>query len=550
MNSNTQVKSPLEMAYHWEQETPKKVFLRQAQDGEWLEYTWVEVMDAVRRLCSFIVSKNYEPGSRIGIWSANSKDWVITDLAIMLSGHISVPIYPGQDIKSANYILQHSETQLLFVGVFDMAEQFAKVETQRIETVAMHGASVDCATSITDILANNSTYPPYTESPVPNHEDTFTIIYTSGTTGNPKGVMHKHITPGYVVPNIAKAFEMLDGDTKLFSFLPMAHAAERILIELGSLYCNASISLSGGLETFAEEMRSVQPSFFFAVPRLWIKFKEGVDAKIPPEHQASLSAEQKKAIATQLGLGSANYILTGSAPCPVDVQDWFTDKGIILRDGYGMTENFIHGIAWTKDDAPKSGCVGQPMNDDVEFKLSDEGEIMFHSKGLMKGYYKEPEKTAEVLVDGWYKTGDSGRIDEDGDLWVTGRISETFKTSKGKFVVPTKIEKRLGGINQLAQYCVVGHGLTAPILLATLSESGQLLDHDVLKEQLRNELNQVNETLNPWECLGGIVVVPEWTIENGLLTPTMKLRRQAIEARHLASVQIERLSEEPIQLNV
>jgi len=529
MPQTSTVKSPLEMMYRWESETPDLVFLRQAENSQWHEYSWRQVTRQIRRLATFIISKSYKPGSRIAIWSANSKDWVIADLAIMLSGHISVPIYPGQDTKSANYILQHSQVEMLFIGAFDAAAQFANIETGSIETVAMMGASVECGASVSEICADDSAYEPYTESPIPEHEDTFTIIYTSGTTGNPKGVMHKHSTPGHVIPGIADAFDLEAPDSRLFSFLPMAHAAERILIELGGLYCNASISFSAGLETFAEEIRSVQPTFFFAVPRLWIKFKESVDANIPPAHQAMLSDEQKQGIAMQLGLAKAKYILTGSAPCPIDVQDWFADKGVVLRDGYGMTENFIHGIAWTKSDTPKSGCVGQPMTEEVEVRLSDVGEIEFRSKGLMKGYYKEPEKTAEVLVDGWYKTGDSGRIDGDGDLWVTGRISETFKTSKGKFVVPSNIESKLGSISQLAQYCVVGHGMTAPILLATLSESGQASDRESLAEELGHALSEVNDALNPWEKISNIIVTPEWTIENSLLTPTMKLKRNAIQ---------------------
>lgn len=523
---NQSVKSPLEMFYQWERDTPNKVFLRQASKLEWQEFTWREVADQVRRVAAFIISKDYEPGSRIAIWSANSRDWVIADLAIMLSGHISVPIYPGQDTDSANYILEHSEAKLMFLGAFDAASRFESVNTKTIEIVGMLGCELECQTSLDTIVAE---YEPYEQSPIPNHEDIFTIIYTSGTTGNPKGVMHKHCTPGHVLPSITDAFEMNADDCRLFSFLPMAHAAERILIELGSLYCNSSISLSEGLETFADEIRSVQPTFFFAVPRLWIKFKEGVDAKIPPEHQALLSEEQKQGIAVQLGFGNAKFIITGAAPCPIDVQDWFADKGIVLRDGYGMTENFIHGVAWTKDDSPKLGCVGQPMTKDIEVKLSSEGEIEFRSKGLMKGYYKEPEKTAEVLVDGWYKTGDSGRIDEDGDLWVTGRISETFKTSKGKFVVPSKIESLLGGLNQLAQYCVVGHGLTAPLLLATLSESGKKQDINALESELIEAFAVINSRLNSWERLAQLIVVPEWTIDNGLLTPTLKIKRKAIE---------------------
>ncbi|MDH5620407.1 MAG: AMP-binding protein, partial [Gammaproteobacteria bacterium] len=469
------VKTPLEMFYRWEQETPDKVYLRQPSNLEWRDYTWREVADQVRRIAAFLISKNYAPGSRIAVWSANSKDWPIVDLAIMLSGHISVPVYPGQDIESANYIFNHSECRLAFLGAFDLSARADEALADGMETVAMLGCSIECGQSVDTIVRE---FEPYDESPVPDLEDIFTIIYTSGTTGNPKGVMHMHQTPGHVVPGLAKSFRMVGQENRLFSFLPMSHAAERIIVELISLYTNASLSFSEGLETFADEVRSVQPTFFFAVPRLWVKFKQGVDAKVPAE--AQLNDEQKAGIARQLGLGEARCIITGSAPCPRDVQDWFLSMGIALRDGYGMTENFVHGCAWIKNDQPISGCVGQPMDESIQVRISDEGEIQFKSKGLMKGYYLEPEKTAEVFQDGWYCSGDSGKFDEDGNLWVTGRISEVFKTSKGKFVVPTRVEDFFGRCAHLGQFCVMGHGFDKPVLLATLSENSATLDEEML----------------------------------------------------------------------
>jgi long-chain acyl-CoA synthetase len=519
------VKSPLEMFYQWETQTPDKVYLRQPTQLQWQEYTWREVADQVRRIASFLKSKDYPVGSRIAIWSSNSKDWPIVDLAIMLSGHISVPIYPGQDTGSANYILNHSEARLVFAGDFDQAAHVQDALTDGMETVAMLGCSFECDTSL-EAIANE--YPPYPDSPIPNPEDVFTIIYTSGTTGNPKGVMHMHQTPGYVVPGLTDAFRMSEGDTRLFSFLPMSHAAERIIVGMSSLYKNASISFSEGLATFGDEIRSVQPTFFFAVPRLWVKFKEGIDAAIPPAAQTNLSDEQKAAIATQLGLGEAKFIITGSAPCPTDVQDWFLDKGIALRDAYGMTENFIHGVGWLHNDQPVSGCVGRPMDDSVQVRLSDTGEIQFKSKGLMKGYYLNDEKTAEVFDDGWYCTGDSGKFDEEGNLWVTGRLSEVFKTSKGKFIVPMHLEDLFGRSPLLAQFCVMGHGYDQPILMTTLSETGAALDTAEVKSQLEALLDEINAEVPPYERVGQIYATAEWTIENALLTPTMKLKRNQI----------------------
>lgn len=531
---SSKVKSPLEMFYHWEQETPDKVFLRQPKKLEWSEFTWRDVASRVRRVASFLQAKDYPAGSRIGIWSSNSMDWPIVDLAIMLAGHISVPVYPGQDTGSANYIFNHSEAKLVFVGDFDQWAKVSDALVEGMETVAMLGCKIDTDTSLEAIYSD---YEPYIESPIPNPEDVFTIIYTSGTTGNPKGVMHMHQTPGHVVPGLVKSFRMEEDVNDFFSFLPLSHAAERIVVEMCSLYANASVSFSEGLETFGDEIRSVQPTLFFAVPRLWVKFKQGIDAKIPPAAQANLNAEQKAGIAQALGLSRARFIITGSAPCPRDIQDWFLDMGIALRDGYGMTENFIHGIAWGKDDRPISGCVGQPMDDTVQVRLSDAGEIQFKSKGLMKGYYLNPEKTEEVFDDGWYCTGDSGKIDEDGNFWVTGRISEVFKISKGKFIVPTRLENLFGRDPNLGQFCVLGHGLDQPVILVTLSETGASKDRSELQAELESLLDEINAELPAHERLGQVFICDEWTIENALLTPTMKLKRKQIEDTYRQAIE-------------
>lgn len=528
------VKTPLEMFYHWEQTTPDKVYLRQAVDGGWEELTWADTADRVRRLASYLRSKPWPAGSRVSIWSANSKDWIISDLAIMLAGHVSVPLYPGQDPDSARYVLEHSDCQLILCGQFDQSASADAAIPSHIERVALHGCSIATTTSLAEICTNQARFE---ESPLPDLDALFTIIYTSGTTGRPKGVMHLHGTPGHVVPEMAENFSMNEPDSRLFSFLPLAHAAERIVVDMCSIYTGSSVSFSAGQETFAAEIREVQPTFFFAVPRLWIKFKEAIDAKVPAAVQAGFDDAKKLEIATMLGFGSARCILTGSAPCPRDVQQWFFDMNIILRDGYGMTENFIQGCAWLHTDAPILGSVGKPMTNGVEVRISDAGEIQFKSAGVMAGYYLNPEKTAEVLVDGWYCTGDSGRFDEDGNLYVTGRISEVFKTTKGKFIVPAKIEGLFARSPLLAQFCLFGHGRNQPLLMTTLSELGREQSAQQLKTELAALLDEINQELAGHERVEQIFVTPEWTIDNALLTPTLKIKCHQIEERFTTGIE-------------
>ena len=529
------IKTPLEMLYHWERETPQSVFLRQPKALQWTEYTWAQVGDAVRRVAAFLRAKNYPAGSRIALWSANSKDFVIVDLAIMMAGHISVPLYPGQDVASARYILEHSEAKLCFVGALDNTALVAGGIPAGVERVGMLGCVFPVETTLDEILAS---YAALQDSPIPDPESLFTLVYTSGTTGNPKGVMLVHATPGRVVPELAATARQTPGDCRLFSFLPMAHIAERTVIEMVALYMGGTISFSEGLATFGEELRSVQPTFFFSVPRLWIKFKEGIDAKVPPAAQKSLPEAHKAGIRQMLGLSNARFILTGSAPCPREVQQAFIDLGIWVRDGYGMTENCIHGCGWIQDEPPVAGCVGKGISPSVKIRLGEDNEVQFSSPALMKGYYKEPEKTAEVLVDGWYRTGDTGRFDEDGNLWLTGRLSEVFKTSKGKFIKPGSLEDPLGGCAQLAQVCVFGHGLDQPVALASLSELGKSLEREVLKKALVSHLDTVNAQLPNHERIKQIFVTrDEWTVGNRLLTPTMKLKRKTVEDQYRSWVQ-------------
>ena len=529
------IKTPLEMFYHWESVAADQVFLRQPKELQWTEFTWAQLADRARRLATYITAQGYEPGSRISIFAKNCADWIAVDFAIMLSGHVSVPLYPGQDAPSSRYILEHSESRMIFLGQFDIASQADEVLPADIKRVGILGCGCDVATDIDVIVAIHE---PMAESPVPDTEALMTILYTSGTTGNPKGVMHVHGTPGRILPRMQKDWKIGGGPERerLMSYLPLSHAAERCIVEMNALYCNGIISFSEGLETFAAELRDVEPTFFFSVPRLWVKFKAAIDAKIPPEVQAGFGEEQKEQVRKQLGLNQARMILTGSAPCPRDVQNWFIDMGVVLREGYSMTENFCDGTFWLSDERPQAGCVGVPLNG-VQIKITDDEEVCFKSDGLMTGYYKNPEKTAEALVDGWYHTGDTGKVDDNGNLWITGRISEVFKTTKGKFIQPIKLEDDFGSLIELEQVCVCGHGLDQPILLATLSELGKALSSEDLAASLEASLERINSTHAAYERVNHIVITPEWTIMNGLLTPTMKLKRKSIIAHF--NVQID-----------
>jgi long-chain acyl-CoA synthetase len=530
LNRTTEMKTPLEMFYLREKENANDIFLRQSIEGGWRDYTWKEVAERVRRLAAYFYSLNFEPETRIAIFAKNCADWVICDFAIMLSGHISVPLYPGQDRDSAKYILNHSDCRLAILGEFDISRHSAEILNPDVITLGIHGCAVD--TTIT-LDAIQESYPAFEAEPLPDPERIFTILYTSGTTGNPKGVMHRHGTPGSSIPRMQKDVMNveIDGRHRFFSYLPMSHAMERAVVEMNALYCNGVVSFSAGMDRFFDELRDVRPTFFASVPRLWVKFKELVDSKLALDADALRAPKAAEKARQFLGLDAALRTLTGSAPCPPDVHNWFADIGLALREGYSMTENFCDGCFWSEPARPIPGCVGRPVTG-VELRICDEDqEICFRSDALMSGYYLEEEKSSTVLVDGWYHTGDAGRIDEHGRLWVTGRISETFKTSKGKFIQPVELEKKLMASGLWQQICVFGHGFNQPMAFAYPSDKARGLLASEYEAEVAGFLEQMNSELPPHERVSRVLATPdEWTIQNGLLTPTLKMKRKTIQA--------------------
>lgn len=523
--------TPLEMLYHWEQAAPDRVYLRQPVKRQWRELTWGEFADRVRRLATFIHKQNYPAGTRIALYGNNCSDWVVVDLAIMLSGHISVPLYPGQAPESISYVLEHSDAQLMFEGDSDRPGLPEDSLPPGILRVGIDECTEEVDHSLEDILAREL---PWDESPCSDLDTIFTIMYTSGTTGNPKGVQHSYSSLTFVMTRMTQPFGYGEKD-RFVSYLPLAHAAERIAVEMQSLYCGASVSFTESLDTFVEDLRAIKPTMFFSVPRLWLKFKEGVESRLSPRVTRLLlkipgiAEWTKRKIQRQLGLECVRIFITGSAPTPPEVKSWFARLGMPLRDGYGMTENLIYGTISIEDPVP--GSVGRPFADN-ELKIADNGEVLFKSRATMKGYYLEPEKTAEVLKDGYLHTGDTGYIDKKGNLYLTGRLSETFKTTKGKFVKPTTLENLFGAINPIGQVCAMGHGLDQPVILATLSQRYRGMKRSEIDTLLLTQMKEINKALQSHERVNQIFICNnEWSVDDQLVTPTLKVRRKTLENR-------------------
>lgn len=541
MNDTMDYSTPIHALRHWVRVQGGRTYLTQPlADGGVLSLSWEDVYDQARRTAAYLVSLELSPRSNIVLTGKNTAHWIIADLAIWMAGHVSVPIYPTLSADATTFILDHCGASLIFIGRLDGEgdswNQVRDILPPGLPQVRLPEAP---ATAGEPWDAIQSRFPPLDEIDLRDPEELATIVYTSGTTGRPKGVMH--CFRSLMAPcRCAAELWLPSPRDRMLSYLPLAHIAERVAVEITSLIFGFQLFFNRSLESFPEDLKRARPTRFFTVPRLWTKFYQAVNAKLPPAKQRLLFAlpivgkRVKRRILEQLGLDATEVALTGAAPMPADLLAWYRSLGLEILDVFGMTENAATSHA-SRPGQVRPGFVGVPLPG-VECRIDDNGEVLVKSPGQMLGYYRMPEETRRLITDdGFFRTGDRGEVTEGGYLKITGRVKELFKTSKGKYVAPVPIENQLAAHPAIEASCVTGPGQPQPFALAVLSPGSDVPgSREQLETELDELLQQVNRSLEEHERLDYIVLVKDpWTIESGALTPTMKLRRDVIEARCL-----------------
>lgn len=510
------------------------IYLRQPRDGHWHEFSWGKVMRMARQVASFLENQGLKKGDRISIYSKNCAEWFITDFGITLAGMVNVPLFANQHPDSIHYILEHADVKLVFVGKLDQHLQARANLPKDTKTVSFdYHYDIQTDYHWQDILSET----PLQNIVMPEDDDTYTIIYTSGTSGKPKGALydHAHIANYLeVFPRDIKRFSELDHQ-HFVSYLPLAHVYERTAVQLASLSISSDVSFVESLEKFAENLREIEPTIFTAVPRIWGVFQQKIEAKLPPAKMNVLlkipliSGIIKKKIRNQLGLTRCYSCASGASALPESIIEFFEKIGILIQEGYGQTENLAYATL-SKRDERKSGYVGKARLE-VELKIGDKGELLTKSNCLMQCYYNNREATDETFEDGWLKTGDIAEIDNEGNVKILGRLSETFKNQKGEFITPGPIEKSFSANGLVEQLCLIGNGLPSNIMVVSLTEEANKKDKDAVRNSLQATLKQVNSSLTTYEKISHVVITNKsWTPENGILTPTLKVKRRVIES--------------------
>lgn len=523
---------PLSKLYHWEKETPGKLLFHQPLPGTILTYTYSQAVNEMRIVASALASLNLPPRSRVAILSKNCAHWMMADFAIWMAGHVSVPLYPTLSAHGIRQILDHSGAKVIFVGKLD--DYPSQKDAISIQKICFDQYGINDGLTWTSILAK---YKPLETTAVWDRHEMATIKYTSGTTGIPKGVM---ISMHAIDNALSHAFPIMKTgqNERFFSYLPLSHIAERMLVEHGTIYNGASVYFSESLDKFAGNLAHAQPTVFLAVPRIWARFREKILEKIPQKRLNTLlsiplvSSLIKRTIRKNLGLSKCNWAITGASPISVELLEWYQKLGITIREVYGMTEN----LAWATSNVVqlKFGTIGVPWKN-VELRLTAEGEIQTKSDSTMIGYYMSPDLTKEVFTDdGFLRSGDIGVVDAEGFITITGRIKDQFKTDKGKYIAPLPIELKLSSNPDIDQVCVVGMGVPQPIALVVLSAFGKSKSKEEITASLSKSLEDLNPELENYERLNAAVIMNgDWTIENGLLTPSLKVKRNEVEKIHL-----------------
>jgi len=534
----------LDHIYDHEKNQAGRIYLTQPVGaGQVVDYTWAQVMDQSRRMAAHLQGRGFAPGARIAMLSKNCAHFVMAEIAIWMAGYTTVAIFPTETAETVRYVLEHSEASLLFVGKLDTWEHQKRGVPAHLPCIAFPLAPEHHGFETWDEIVARTA--PLQGQPRRAADDLAWLMYTSGSTGTPKGVMHTFASVTGAATGIAEDLTRrlgTDLERRVLSYLPLAHSFERSWIEAASLIDGRTrVYFAEALDTFLEDLRRARPTLFISVPRLWLKFQQGVFAKMPPAKLERLlkipilGRIVAKKVRAGLGLDAVVMAGSGSAPIPPDLIAWYRRIGLPLYEGYGMTEDNSYSFTSNESfNAP--GYVGVAMPG-VQVRISPEGEILIKSPGQMKGYYKRPDLDAECFTeDGFFRTGDLGELNADGMLKLTGRAKELFKTAKGKYIAPAPIENAINA-NPLVELSMVsGVGFPAAYAIVVLSETIRPRQSEPavraeVESELARVLDEVNRGLPDYSQLRMIVVAGEaWSIDNGCLTPTMKIKRARIES--------------------
>lgn len=515
---------------------PDDIFLVDRKDGKDIEYSFKDVQGTVEAVAKSLVSLFDGTGTKISILSKNRVHWTMCDLGVLRSGNILAPVFATMPPATFRYAMDFADIQMLFVGEAGNWENVKDEIPSCVRIVALPGTELaEADYTFDEFLALGA------ETPLPAHpqpEAPCTIVFTSGTTGMPKGVLHSLKTINAAV----SAINTFAGpQTRFLSYLPLAHLGDRAAVVFHAAKVGGRLTFNGGVDTFSADMTAAAPTFLMGVPRIWEKLLQGVLLKTGIDAdtlKAKLTEEGGEQLAQQvragLGLQNANFLLAATAPTSNSIKEWYAHLGMPLHDVYGQTELFP--ITCSPGAPDGSAGVGAACTG-YEVKIIDSGEIVCTGPSRALGYYNNPEKTAETFVDGWVHTGDKGSFDKNEYLHITGRVQDTFKTAKGKYVAPVPIEDAFSRSASVEQLCLYGFGLTQPIMICNLSETAPT-QRQTLEEELTAFTMDVNKKLEPHERIGGIIICEKpWSAEDGILTHTLKVQRARVEERFKAEIE-------------
>ncbi|MCC4212413.1 AMP-dependent synthetase/ligase [Leeuwenhoekiella parthenopeia] len=578
-----EIKRLFDFPYHQLEQYNLKEALVTKYNGEWKAISSQEYVDQANAVSRGLLKLGVKPNDKIAVISTNNRtEWNVMDIGILQLGAQNVPIYPTISEEEYEYVLNHSESVYCFVSDQEVLDKVNAIkanvpslkEVFSFDTIAgcknwkeVHEADTSTQAEVEKIKASVK------------EDDLATLIYTSGTTGKPKGVMLSHKNVASNTINSATRFPINPGQSIALSFLPVCHIYERMLMYLYQ-YAGVSIYFAESLETISENLKEVKPQVITAVPRLLEKVYDKIIAKgadltgvkkklffwavevglqYEPYGQNGWWYEQKLALARKLIFskwqealgGNLKVIASGSAALQPRLARVFNAAGMGVMEGYGLTETSpVISVNDIRNRGFKIGTVGKPIPE-TEVKIAEDGEILIKGPQVMMGYYKDKEKTDEVLENGYFHTGDIGEIDSEGFLKITDRKKEMFKTSGGKYVAPQLIENAMKQSRFIEHIMVIGEGEKMPAAIiqpnfefiadwakkkgiSVGATNKEIAENENVKNRIMEDVELYNEKFGKWERVKKIELTPdEWSIDAGHLTPTMKLKRRIVKEMYI-----------------